>query len=43
MENCAVRLRKKIGFAGVFVSAGILMAGFAASGQKADQAWLKYR
>ena len=43
MENCAVWLRKKIAFAGLFVCAAVLATGFAASGQTADQAWLKYR
>jgi alpha-glucuronidase len=42
MENCVVWVGKKIGFAGVLVCAEILAVGFAASGQTADQAWLRY-
>jgi alpha-glucuronidase len=42
MENRRGTLRRKIGFAGQFVCAALLAPGVAASGQTADQAWLRY-
>ena len=42
MEKCVVRLREKIGFVGAIGCAAVLAAGIAASGQTADQAWLRY-
>jgi alpha-glucuronidase len=41
MEKWAAWLLKKIGFGGSIVCAALLIAGFAASGQTADQAWLR--